>query len=141
VPEARSKWNSVAAITSSPDAKRFALNETYSCASAGKNETQCAAVRNTVGAMRLPLQRASSPVMMPFPSKSKSSAPTFAKLLSPVGRPLMMKEGRSGGAVGEGASRHVAVAEMMTSRASVSSARFSLDPFMASSFVLQLLSG
>src|SRR2546427_7356618 len=70
-PKPGSKWNAVAAIAWSPDANRFASNETYSCASAGKNETQCAAVRNTVGAMRLPLQRASSPVMMPFPSKSK----------------------------------------------------------------------
>src|SRR5439155_26377023 len=90
VPEARVDWNAVAAMTWSPDSNRFASNETYSCASAGKNETQCAAVTNTVGAMRLPLQRASSPVMMPFPSKSKSRAPTLEKLFSPVGWPLMI---------------------------------------------------
>jgi len=91
--------------------------------------------------MRLPLQRASSPVMMPFPSKSKSRAPTLEKLLSPVGWPLMMKEGRASEAVGDGASRHVAVPMTRTRSASAVWARFSPDPFMASSFVPELLPG
>src|SRR5437870_13339949 len=93
---------------------------------------------DTVGAMRLPEQRASFPVMTPSWSKSNNRAPTFEKLLSPVGCPLMMNEGRSGGAVGDGASRHVTVPTTSTRSASASSARFGRDPFMASSFAREL---
>src|SRR5438105_13256988 len=46
--------------------------------------------------MRLPVHTSSSPLITPSLLKSKSSAPTLAKLPAPVGVPLMIRLGVAG---------------------------------------------
>src|SRR5919199_3807303 len=95
------------------------LNDTYTVAPAGRKSRQCAAVRKTVGEMRLPLQyHSSNGWMRPSPLKSVRTAPTLANELAPVGVPPMMKFGAAPpapGAVG-GAAVSVAQAAAKTVR-------------------------
>jgi hypothetical protein len=79
----------------------------------GSAKRQCAAVRNTVGSMRLPVH---NPSRLPSAAKSKRRAPTAPKSV-PVGTPLVMNCGPVGyEPVGAEGSLHAMAAAEITAR-------------------------
>src|SRR5919106_1469507 len=93
-------------------ANRSGANDTWNCDPGGVNgvTTQWAAVRNIVGAMRLPVHQRSWPLMTPSALRSNMRAPTLPNS-APVGVPLMMKFGGSGTDGETARSSHAATAK------------------------------